>query len=103
MAVHKLQVFLASRFDEFKELREELRNRVNALKVPPVEAIDLNDNAPDSRPPLSRCYEAVDQAELFVLLVGDTYGTGPKGHQESYTHLEYRHALNDGAKAVLPF
>ncbi len=103
MAIHKLQVFLASRFDEFHELRAALKSRINRLKVPAVEAIDLNDNAVDSEPPLSRCYEAVDRAELFLLLVGNTYGTSPEGYKESYTHLEYRRARRDGSKTILPF
>src|SRR5215210_4803992 len=103
MAINKLQVFLASRFDEFHELRVALKSRINRLKVPAVEAIDLNDNAVDSEPPLSRCYEAVDRAELFLLLLGNTYGTSPKGHKESYTHLEYRRARRDGSKTILPF
>src|SRR6266478_6845130 len=103
MAIHRLQVFLASRFDEFQELRACLSKRINRLKLPPVEAIDLNDNSVDSEPPLSRCYEAVDRAELFVLLVGDTYGSSPKDHEESYTHLEHKRALSDGSKTILPF
>ncbi len=103
MAINKLQVFLASRFDEFHELRVALKSRINSLKVPAVEAIDLNDNAVDSEPPLSRCYEAVDRAELFLLLVGNTYGTSPEGYKESYTHLEYRRARRDGSKTILPF
>jgi tetratricopeptide (TPR) repeat protein len=103
MAVRKLQVFLASRFRDFDELRLELKSRLNRLKVPPVEAVDLNDNAADPHPPLGRCYEAIDNAELFVLLVGDKYGGSPKDHEESYTHLEYRRALSDGSKTILPF
>jgi hypothetical protein len=103
MAINKLQVFLASRFGEFHELRALLKNRINRLKVPAVEAIDLNDNAVDSEPPLSRCYEAVDRAELFILLVGNEYGKNLEGYNESYTHLEYKRAQRDGAKTILPF
>jgi len=102
MAIRKLQVFLASRFGEFQLLRAELGAKINALKIPPVVAIDLNDNAADPFPPLRRCYEEIDQSELFVLLVGDTYGTSPENHQESYTHLEYKHALEE-SKTILPF
>lgn len=104
MAIHKLQVFLASRFDEFQELRAALKRRIDGLKKPAVETIDLNDNAADSRPPLSRCYEAVDGAELFVLLVKDKYGGIPPNQTKSYTHLEYRRALSAGSnKTILPF
>src|SRR5258708_5843710 len=100
MAIHKLQVFLSSRFDEFSELRGRLREKINGLRLPPAEAIDLNDNAVDSKPPLSRCFEAVDRSELFVLLVGNEYGPPDK---ESYTHLEHKRALNDESITVFPF
>lgn len=102
MAIHKLQVFLASRFDEFRELRVALKSRINRLKLPEVEVIDLNDNAADSQPPLNRCYREIDRAELFLLLVGNKYGDSAEGHKESYTHLEYRHARR-GEKTILPF
>jgi len=103
MAIHKLQVFLSSRFDEFNELRARLREKINGLRLPPAEAVDLNDNAVDSKPPLSRCFEAVDRSELFVLLVGDTYGDAVSGRKESYTHLEHKRALNDESITVFPF
>jgi tetratricopeptide (TPR) repeat protein len=98
MAVRKLQVFLASRFGEFAELRTMLRERITGMKV---DAVDLNNQA-DSRPPLARCYAAVEQADIFVLLVGTTYGDLVQNQKASYTHLEYRHALDDG-KVILPF
>jgi hypothetical protein len=98
MAVRKLQVFLASRFDEFAELRAVLREHITGMKV---DAVDLNNEA-DSRPPLARCYAAVEQADIFVLLVGSTYGEIVRNQKASYTHLEYRHALDDG-KVILPF
>lgn len=104
MAVRKLQVFLASRFDEFQDLRLALSARLARLKAPPVEVIDLNDNTANSRPPLNRCYKAIDGAELFLLLVGDSYGEQLQAHQyKSYTHLEYERALRDRAKTILPF
>ncbi|HEX9459886.1 MAG TPA: DUF4062 domain-containing protein [Thermoanaerobaculia bacterium] len=104
MAVRKLQVFLASRFGDFPDERLALVTRLNAVKEIAVEAIDLNDNLPNERPPIERCYEAIDQAEVFVLLIGMTYGEGvyrPDG--ESYTHLEYRRALDDRSKIILPY
>ena len=105
MAVKKLQVFLASAFEEFSELRRELATRINRRRSPPVEAIDLNDNAPDSRPPLDRCFEGVDRAEIVVVLVGERYGasSAPGMPKESYTHLEYRRAVENRSKIILPF
>ncbi len=101
MAAHKLQVFLAGRFDEHKVLRIALKEKIN--KLPLAEAIDLNDNAPDEQPAIARCYEAVDRAELIVLLVGTEYGTPPEGQKHSYTHLEHKRALSYGSKPILPF
>ena len=103
MSARKLQVFLASRFDEFADLRVALRERINKVRRPEVEAVDLNDNLTDPHPPLVRCYEAVDRAEVVVLLVGEAYGQELEGHGGSYTHLEYRHALEDHSKIILPF
>lgn len=104
MAVQKLQVFLASRFEEFRDERAALAKRLNSVKTLPVEAIDLNDNTSNERPPLQVCYEAVERAEVFVLLIGHTYGDGVhKEDGESYTHLEYRRAIEDRAKIVLPW
>src|SRR6266446_1087557 len=102
MAIHKLQVFLASRFDEFETLRTRLKERINNVRVPEVEVIDLNDNAAHCEPPLSRCYEGVDRAELVLLLVGREYGSNAVNHEYSYTHLEYKRAL-DESKMILPF
>ena len=39
MAVQKLQVFLASRFEEFRDERAALAKRLNGVKTLPVEAI----------------------------------------------------------------
>jgi len=101
MAITRYQVFLASSFQEFRELRRALSERLSRLSKPPIEAIDLDDNSPDPKPPLSRCYYAIDNSELLVLLVGETYGGTPH-NRESYTQLEYRYALSS-RKPILPF
>jgi tetratricopeptide (TPR) repeat protein len=102
MSVRKLQVFIAGRFDEFAELRHALRDRINGIERPPVNAIDLNDNLAAPHPPIVRCYQAVESADLVVLLVGKTYGEKVAGLDGSYTHLEYKHALED-RRTVLPY
>jgi len=105
LAIRKLQVFLASPFEEFTELRQELAAKINRPRMPPAEAIDLNDNSPDARPPLDRCYEGIDRAEVVVVLVGERYrADDDSGTADmSYTHLEYRRALENRSKIILPF
>lgn len=102
MAITKYQVFLASSFQEFRELRRALSERLSRLNKPSIEAIDLDDNSADPKPPLSRCYYEMDNAELIIVLVGDNYGGTPHNHKESYTQLEYRYALSS-RKPILPF
>lgn len=101
MSSHKLQVFLAGRFGKFDDLKKALQIRID--KVPAVEVVDLNDNAPDSKPALSRCYKAIDGAEFFLLLLGDEYGDIVEGEKASYTHLEYKRAQRDESKIIFPF
>lgn len=101
MAVQQLQVFLASSFDEFSELRKVLAEKIRSVKAPRAAAIDLNDNYPDSLPPIERCRESIDSADIVVLLIGKTYGTDAEDGT-SYTHLEYLHAQKRG-KVILTY
>lgn len=86
------QVFIASRFEEFKEIREKLRKELLDCNLYPV---DLNDNQAVAHPPLTRSLQSVRESNIVILLVGDTYGEPPKGQEKSYTHLEYEEALKN--------
>lgn len=101
MPVHKLQVFLASRFEEFGELRKTLVRRIDGIQNPSAQAVDLNDNAAKSMPPLDRCLAVISEVEIVVLLLGETYGSEARDGK-SFTHLEYLQACKD-RKFVLPF
>jgi len=104
MAVTKTEIFIASRFNEFAELRALLAQRINQFPVFPLQAVDLNDGIAGSSPPLGKCIAAVKRAEVMILLVGDTYGGTPQGHDLSYTHLEYKTAVSESSQTVLlPF
>ena len=83
------KVFIASRFEEFKEIREKLRKELLDCNL---YAIDLNDNQAMAHPPLNRSLQNVRESDIVVLLIGDTYGEPPKGEKKSYTHLEYEEA-----------
>lgn len=104
VAIRKLQVFLSSRFDDFIELRAAIARRLNTLSQPPVVAVDLNDHRAATAPPISRCYDAIDGSEVFVLLLGETYGEpASTADERSYVHLEYARALEDPSKVILPY
>lgn len=104
MAVTKTEIFISSRFEEFSELRKELRQLINTYPVIPLEAVDLNDGMANQHPPIDRCIDAVLRSEVMILLVGETYGDPPKGEKLSYTHLEHKAALaEDSDTAIIPF
>ncbi len=102
MASIKKEIFLASRFEEFKEIRTKLAEKIEAYNF--MEAIDLNDNQASHRSPLEESLFHTRKAEIMLLLVGETYGTVPEGESKAYTHLEYAEAVKDSSNTrVLVF
>ncbi len=102
MGIVKKEIFIASRFEEFKEIREKLNEKIKQYSF--IEAIDLNDNKASHRSPLADSLFHVRKSEIMLLLVGETYGTIPEGETKSYTHLEYEEAIQDSSNTrVLVF
>ena len=93
------KIFIASRFEEFKEIREKLRKELLDCNLYPI---DLNDNQAASHPPIDRSLHNVRESNIVILLIGDTYGEPPKGQIKSYTHLEYEEAIKNEIP-VYPF
>ncbi|MCT7523190.1 DUF1566 domain-containing protein [Aliarcobacter cryaerophilus] len=93
------RVFIASRFEEFREIREKLKKELLDCNLFPI---DLNDNNAVSHAPLARSLQNVNESDIVVLLIGDTYGEPPKGQEKSYTHLEYEEAIKNKIP-VYPF
>ena len=86
------KVFIASRFGEEKisKVRDKLAEELINIRIEPI---DLNDNMAVSQPPIERSLESVRKSDIVIVLLGDTYGTIPKGYEKSYTHLEYIEAI----------
>lgn len=98
----KNEIFIASRFEEFKELRRILKEKIDNYSY--LEAIDLNNNEASHRSPLMESLFFVKKSQVMLLLLGETYGTIPKGSKLSYTHLEYREAIKESSNTrVLVF
>lgn len=93
------EIFIASNFREFEELRKKLVEKIN--KSGDYKAIDLDDNISDPRSPIQRSLEYVQRASYLILLIGDNYGTTPEGEEFSYTHLEYKKALEHNKKILV--
>ena len=104
MTPTKKEVFLASRFEEFAELRSLIKAKIDAHRSAPIAVIDLNDGAVTHRPPLAECLSHVRRAEFMILLLGDTYGGLAPHSDKSFTHLEYEEAIREGSSTrVLVF
>lgn len=103
MSITKTAVFIASKFDEFADLRAQLRTKLSD-RHRYFYPIDLNDGRVSHRPPLEECLRHVRQSEFVILLLGDEYGTLAPGNSKSFTHLEYEEAIRDDSRTrVLVF
>lgn len=97
-------VFLASRFDEFREIRRELRSRIDRYRCGNVRlsAVDLNDGYASPRSTIDECLVQVRRADFVILLIGHSYGSLVPGQDKSFTELEFDEA-NRRNKRVLAF
>ncbi|MEJ5348653.1 MAG: DUF4062 domain-containing protein [Desulfosoma sp.] len=97
MALLKTAVFIASRFEEFTELRRQLKDLIANHRAVQLTPIDLNDGHVSHRPPLAECLGYVRRSEFMILLLGDTYGSLAPKTDKSFTHLEYEEAISEGS------
>jgi len=99
-----IQIFISSVTKEFALLR----NKIKSEKFSPstdslvINMIGDKGGGADSRGPLDASLEHTDDADIFILLLGETYGSVPDGKDKSYTHLEYDEAIKEG-KNILVF
>lgn len=100
MGTFSTEVFLASRFEEFNELRGAIKEKFSTSSISrnaKIAVVDLNDGNVSHHPPLVECLSNVRRAELFILLLGETYGALAPNSTKSFTHLEYEEAIRDGS------
>lgn len=104
MSVNTHEVFIASSFAEFSELRRRLVERIHAYPGIAMRAVCFDDNRPRSSAPLLHSLEAARRCDVMVLLVGREYGGQPPGEERSYANLEHAAALSaEPPPVVLPF
>ncbi len=70
------KIFIASRFEEFREIREKLRKELLDCNLYPI---DLNDNNTVSHPPLSRSLQSVRESDIVILGFPDDEGIALNG------------------------
>lgn len=92
-APNAFRIFLASNFEEFKELRSLLKMHLEA-SYDEVDVINLNDGLADSRDPMTRSTKFLEDADICVVLIGERYGGVPTStSRQSYAHRESMIAL----------
>ncbi len=93
-----INVFLSSRFEEFRELREKIIEEFKNMEQLGVKIINLDDNRADVRPPLSRSLENIKKSDYMIFILGETYGDIQMKYSKSYIHLEYEEATSKQTK-----
>jgi len=76
-----------------KDRREELLKAIQRCGFA-FEAMELFANA--GEPTLEMCHRYLDQSDLYVGVIGHSYGSYPPGMDQSYTELEYEYAKKLG-------
>lgn len=88
-----IEVFLASRFEEFSDLRRCLVEKFAATPKR-YRIVDFNSSFVGDRPVIENCLKAARGSDVFLLLVGETYPAAPAGPGGlSVSHGEYLEAL----------
>jgi hypothetical protein len=89
------KVFIASRFGEFKEIRDKLTKELKEIGLFPI---NLDDNKAIPMSPTERSLLKIEEADIVIFLLGDTYGSEDK---KSITHLEYEKAIELNKKIYI--
>jgi uncharacterized protein DUF4062 len=56
---------------------------------------------PADRDATALSFAMVDEADVYVLILGFRYGAVPPGAEKSYTHLEFDHARTTGKPTIV--
>jgi hypothetical protein len=94
-----MRVFLSSTFED---MREERRSAADAIQRSGFEPILIEDEAAGQENISSTIKRLIDEADLFLLIIGDRYGTRAPGEANSWIQTEYEIAKSEG-KPILAF
>jgi hypothetical protein len=92
-----MRVFVSSTFRNLAEHREVLRL---ALESSGYEFRGMEHFAADDRAPLDVALAAMTDCDIYVVIIGDLYGSTPPERVRSYTELEYIRARALGLPTI---
>lgn len=93
-----IEVFVSSVIKEFETLRKKIKSESFHPFDDRLRVVMMGDKGgrANANGALDVSLENAADADIFILLLGETYGSVPKGHNKSYTHREYEKAIEHG-------
>lgn len=94
----KYQIFISSSYEELRDCRRDLILSILHAGHIPLGMEMFSSGAP----PIEAIKEAIDRSDIYVALIGNTYGSPieNRSHQ-SYTQFEYDYAIHEKQKPHL--
>lgn len=93
------RVFVSSTYTDMQQYREAIRNALNKADCVPY---GMERFGAASIPPLEKCYEELEESQIYLCAIGMMYGSVDEKTKKSYTQLEYEKARELG-KPILAF
>src|ERR1035438_10306862 len=94
-----LRAFLSSTGADLREYREKAFEAIQ--KLDHWKCVRMEDFGARDQSVGEFCREMAKKCDLFVGIIGHRFGDGPKGSKESFTHREYRAAVEAGKSRLL--
>jgi hypothetical protein len=96
-----IKVFISSRFEEFEDLRWNLKSELREWTEPDsdVELVMLDDGRADGADASTRSLREISDSDLAVFILGNTYAEF-SGDDVSITEMEFDHAVERNSQGV---
>jgi len=95
----QIHVFISSTFRDLVEERKAVIETIQSLQF---SAIAMEEYIATDKKPLAAALADIAQCDIFLLIIGELYGTLDSNSNKSYIELEYDYALQSG-KPILCF
>jgi len=86
-----IKAFLSSTSKDLEPYRQRAKEAINGIDG--YHCVAMENFGPRNSSAEVFCSDKVKECDLFILLLGPTYGSRPPGSDKSYTHLEYEAAV----------
>ena len=99
-----VNVFLSATFTDLVNERLAIITEFRRLRVVhglDVDLVTMEDFGPSLEPPLRFIFEKLQTCQLYLGLIGQTYGSLVTEKQRSFTHLEYDRAVADNIPVIM--